>query len=570
MPEKWRVHYRDAGRNPRTDKQAEMQRFFCKQQSAATHSMRENNRGQRAAARSRSKAARTEASGRFNDRSLGKKKRKDAKFHSNADEKPAAKKLVNGRISDDTKCPVHPKSNHTWGQCVFIPNRRSDDDGGKKPAAKPKKTNGKRKGKGKDDADAHCMQVNEPLDWDNTDDDCLAMNDDDDQEIESVDGHMALAKAEQGMEDLSLDDPVPKKRKSVSDDVAGKFIAFVSLNIPHHFDSFTLSQESSGYSHTPDEVELLYVQHNDEKYSNGVIENNSGPVSFDDSLCLRATSHAVVKTMQRAKVDRLFRVLFDSGCDKTMLKRSVLPPGVNPSLGRRRQVTGVASTLIMNKEVMMEDLFFTEFSATKRVPGPIRAIVMEHDAAPYDLIIGMDVMQKLGIEIHNTIKTIVWDSQHIPFKPHDYFLSGWFSQNLQHTLVDAAAAADFEDDADPLEDLGYESKTIKSSLYEKHDPKIVAEQQTHLSPSQRQDLAKVLSQFPKLFSGILGCYPHQKVHLDLKANAKLYRCRPYPVPKQHEKVFKEELDRLEEIGVLSRCGASEWLSPSFIIPKKDG
>jgi hypothetical protein len=58
--------------------------------------------------------------------------------------------------------------------------------------------------------------------------------------------------------------------------------------------------------------------------------------------------------------------------------------------------------------------------------------------------------------------------------------------------------------------------------------------------------------------------------LDIKANAKPYRCRPYPVPKQHEKVFKEELERLVQIGVLSRCGPSEWLSPSFIIPKKDG
>ena len=79
-------------------------------------------------------------------------------------------------------------------------------------------------------------------------------DDDDDRDIESVDGHMALAETKQGMEDLSLDDPVPKKRKSANDD-AGKFIAFVSLDIPHHFNFFTLSQESSGCSHTLDEVE---------------------------------------------------------------------------------------------------------------------------------------------------------------------------------------------------------------------------------------------------------------------------------------------------------------------------
>ena len=35
-------------------------------------------------------------------------------------------------------------------------------------------------------------------------------------------------------------------------------------------------------------------------------------------------------------------------------------------------------------------------------------------------------------------------------------------------------------------------------------------------------------------------------------------------------VFKKELDRLEEEGVLSRTGPSEWIAGSFIIPKKDG
>jgi hypothetical protein len=120
------------------------------------------------------------------------------------------------------------------------------------------------------------------------------------------------------------------------------------------------------------------------------------------------------------------------------------------------------------------------------------------------------------------------------------------------------------------DDLGYKSKVILESLYEQCNPKQVAEQQTHLTPPQRQDLAALLSEFPKLFSGQLGCYPNHKVHLELTENAKPYRCRAYPVPKAHEAVFKEELRRLCDIKVLEPCGPSEWLSPTFIIPKKDG
>ena len=36
----------------------------------------------------------------------------------------------------------------------------------------------------------------------------------------------------------------------------------------------------------------------------------------------------------------------------------------------------------------------------------------------------------------------------------------------------------------------------------------------------------------------------------------------------HLDVFKAELLCLCDIGVLEKCGASQWASPTFIIPKK--
>jgi hypothetical protein len=46
--------------------------------------------------------------------------------------------------------------------------------------------------------------------------------------------------------------------------------------------------------------------------------------------------------------------------------------------------------------------------------------------------------------------------------------------------------------------------------------------------------------------------------------------RPYPVPVIHLSAFKKESLHLVKIGILSQQGASEWASPMFITPPKDG
>ena len=98
----------------------------------------------------------------------------------------------------------------------------------------------------------------------------------------------------------------------------------------------------------------------------------------------------------------------------------------------------------------------------------------------------------------------------------------------------------------------------------------VARQQKHLTIAQQQDLEKVLEKYSKLFDGTLGVYPHKKVHIEIEDNAKPKDSCPYAVPNVHLEAFKKELDHLIKIGVLSAAGTTQWASPTFIIPKKDG
>lgn len=57
--------------------------------------------------------------------------------------------------------------------------------------------------------------------------------------------------------------------------------------------------------------------------------------------------------------------------------------------------------------------------------------------------------------------------------------------------------------------------------YEEVNVDDVVEQLTHLSKSQQDDLLNVLEDFNNPFDGTLGVYPHRKLHINIKATAKM-------------------------------------------------
>ena len=58
--------------------------------------------------------------------------------------------------------------------------------------------------------------------------------------------------------------------------------------------------------------------------------------------------------------------------------------------------------------------------------------------------------------------------------------------------------------------------------------------------------------------------------LTLKPDASPYQSRAYKIPHIHRNLFKEELTKLIDQGVLSRTERNLWSAPTFLIPKKDG
>jgi hypothetical protein len=57
----------------------------------------------------------------------------------------------------------------------------------------------------------------------------------------------------------------------------------------------------------------------------------------------------------------------------------------------------VTSSALLDKEVLIEEMILPEFSSTTQISGPIHAIIMDNGESSYDLIIGMDLLQTLGI-----------------------------------------------------------------------------------------------------------------------------------------------------------------------------
>jgi hypothetical protein len=252
--------------------------------------------------------------------------------------------------------------------------------------------------------------------------------------------------------------------------------------------------------------------------------------------------------------------LFDTGATHNFILQRVLPPGCKTRTITNIAIKTVSGLAKTQEQVNLCDIKFPEFTHSlclNKVEYP--CYVIDGASGIHDIILGTGFLNLHQIDPLPSTHTIRWGDYSVPWKSYAEFTD---RRNYLRHVENIFDTSD--------EDVELFATHITPSSYHKSDTSQLASSQKHLNPTQQADLSNLFSCFQQLFSGQLGKYPHTKVHLDLIDNATPVHQRAYPVPHSQHQVFKDELDRLVQIGVLAPIGASEWAAPSFIIPKKDG
>ena len=260
--------------------------------------------------------------------------------------------------------------------------------------------------------------------------------------------------------------------------------------------------------------------------------------------------------------------LLDSGGSHVMVKRSALPKTGFATVGSApASFTTTAGVLCSQEYVKLETIHLPEFSRVRSFGFQNAYIFDDKDnKIPYDFIIGRDFLRNAGIDIKFSKQVSTWLGIDVPMHPHGF----WTDQARLRDLLYCEPIRVTDDYERHQSYLSTPSTAIVNSDYHRVDVEQVAQSQCHLSQSQRNDLASLFHKHTKLFSGELRTYPKKVYSLELREDAVPHHSKAYSIPYAHQSVFKTELDRLANIGVITKTGASEWAAGTFIIPKKDG
>ncbi len=133
----------------------------------------------------------------------------------------------------------------------------------------------------------------------------------------------------------------------------------------------------------------------------------------------------------------------------------------------------------------------------------------------YDLILGRDLLQDIGLDIHYSSSNFTWDNISVTMVPSGY----WSQEKI------SATARSWNESKQEIN-----IREILPADYKPTDTNQVADKQTHLSPNEHEQLRHVFLDFSDLFQGTCGKYNGEPVSLELVPGSEPFYGKPFSIP----------------------------------------
>lgn len=324
-----------------------------------------------------------------------------------------------------------------------------------------------------------------------------------------------------------------------------------------HRRRYSDSSESSTWSDTSyslyeifEEVELMNIE---EAYL-----RDSDDVGNVDSMATPdrqpTLSSELLISIPATHGDRVFTALIDSGCSKSLDNKAILQSLEGTEINEKRLVwqtkAGKFETFGKGK---IKEFCLPQFAKKRRVGHVFHAFKKNRNDS-YDFILGRDFMQKIVLGILNSKRMFHWNGIDVMMIKAGH----WTGRDKRSNVRQFKFSQELQ-----------EARKIIESKYEKADLEQVVQELVHLKDPQKMQLLKVMWQYVDLFQGRVGKWTGEPVDIKLKPGVTPYHTKAYRMPQAYMKLFKDEIDRLVEIGTLSPVTETEWASPTFCTPKKD-
>jgi hypothetical protein len=286
---------------------------------------------------------------------------------------------------------------------------------------------------------------------------------------------------------------------SDSDDALVKNDAFMS-QMHHKLETCSLSEQSDDYF---------------QAYTFRRVKAKSNDVS---------EGHYMAETIIEIK-DRLGQLvaaqaLLDTGTTKSIVLRHLVRKGHAHTDKGRPTVWNTLSGKFKTTCKALIEFKLPKLSNSKKVTWLCHVDESSNkDQALYNVILGMDIMTKIGLSVDTAEKCITWEHTSTPLKRRGVIQNRYL---WHHTYALSVAAPVIQEDEE-------RQSRILDADYSKIDIAQHVSELDHLNSEEKRVLTEMLNQFPVLFGGGLGTLLVRPVYLELQADARPYHSQPFPV-----------------------------------------